>query len=301
MTGHNQSVSPAQNFPDLRGELACFGLPPTLHQLNCLLSTAPVDLKNFRNAIQGNPDLVVETLKLCNSSLFNLSQPLSSLEQAVMVTGADIVRTLLLTCWLIKHAASKLPAHVNQLFWGHCLLVAKMSRRISEWLGLAQPEQAFLAGLLHDVGLLVLLSRFSRDSATEDVFKDLGEAIGPQRRRFGIDHCELGRQLGTALGFPLHFVDVFTKHHQCGISFSNPLVAIVGAAEQISRGWCPREHCPLPPAESRQLIREAFQKYLPSLSQPSSLHLVESLEADLLGDITPRAAGAWNIWGEDSF
>lgn len=298
MTGQSQFASPAQSFLALRRELTLFCLPETLHQLNGVLSAAPVDLKNFREAIQSNPALVAETLKLCNSSLFSLPQPLSSLEQAVIVTDADVVRTLLLTCWLIKHAASRVLARENQLFWSHSLLVAKLSRRISEWAGLAQPEQAFLAGLLHDVGILVFLSMLSKEGATEDIFKDLGEAIGPQRRRFGIDHCELGRQLGTALGFPLYLIEVFTKHHQCAMSFSIPLVSIVGAAEQISRGWRPREKCELTPVESRQLIMEALRKCVPGLSHPSRPHLVEALEADLVGDIAPLSASAWNIWDE---
>ncbi|HEX5481960.1 MAG TPA: HDOD domain-containing protein, partial [Terriglobia bacterium] len=91
----------------LQDEANLFNPPPSLDQINRLLSSAPVDLRRLGEAIRDHSGLVTEALKLCNSTLFSLPQPVSNLEQAVIITDADVVRTLLLACWIIQCAGQK--------------------------------------------------------------------------------------------------------------------------------------------------------------------------------------------------
>lgn len=300
-TEQRQAEKPHRCPEALWREVAAFGPSPALERMNNLLETVPVDLRRLGEAIRDDPGLAAEAVKLSNSSLFGLPRPVSSLEQAVVATGADIVQTLLLTCWLTRLTGRTISRHENQLFWSHSLQVAWISRRISEWTGLAQPEQAFLAGLLHDIGDLPFLSLSSKNRARgrQIGFGGVGESIELQRRHFGTDHCELGAKLSAMLGIPLPLAEVISNHHQppaTGSSF--PLLPMVGAAEAIAEAssLCAKEE--LPGESLGAWIRDELGKWLPGLNPSASRHLVETLESDLLGNAGhPRPDGD-NAWSD---
>jgi HD-like signal output (HDOD) protein len=276
-----KSVSATQVNP-LRAEIDGFELPRPIARIERLLSTAPVDLRELGEAVTDESVLVFETLKLCNSSLFGLARPVSSLEQAVIVMDSDVVRTLIFACWLIKHTASHVPERERRLFWQHSLLVAQLSRRIGEWVAYPSTEWGFLAGLFHDVGVLPFLTLYSQESELkpDTLLEREGDGVEPQRRRFGTDHCELGLLLGSRLGFPVPLVEVAARHHQRGpAALGTPLVCLVAAAEMISHTGAAlgsQDH-----VTAGQFIRSALAEYLPGVNRVGGSGLVEALESDL--------------------
>ncbi|MEJ2006651.1 MAG: HDOD domain-containing protein [Acidobacteriota bacterium] len=290
------------NYPNaLYKEIALFRPSTSVQQTNSLLNTTPVDLRRLGAAARNDPDLAVETVRFCNSSLFRLPRPVSSLEQAVVATNAETVRILLLTCWLTRLSGSKVAMRENQLFWSHSLLAAQISRRISEWTGLVQPEQAFLAGLLHDVGNLPFLTLFSSGGVArqQGLFEDLGESIESQRRRFGTDHCELGERLAVALGFPFPLAEVVSKHHQPGDAIRGfPLLSIVGAAEAITQASHDRAKQEIPAEVPGTFIKDSLRKWLPGLNPDANTHLIAALEADLLANARRFAPEAGRVWSD---
>ena len=251
--------------------------------MNLLLAAAPVDLKRLEEAVKYDPQLVTEALRLCNSSLFHLPHPVSRLEQAVMIMDAEITRALLLVCWVVKQSRLRMGAQDHRAFWAHSLLVAQLSRHLCEWANYGQPECAFVAGLFHDVGALPFLTLFSRNGAGSgaNAFEQVGDGVEPQRRRFGVDHCELAHRMGSLLALPSWSIEVATKHHQRGgASSSFPLLCFVSAAEvmaqvSISSGGHPSA---LP---ERPAILSALAEYLPGLSSAANSGLIETLESDL--------------------
>ncbi len=283
--------TPASQSTSLRAETALFEPPLPIARIAHLLSAAPVDLRELGEAVREDETLVSEALKLCNSSLFSLSQPVSSLEQAVSIMDADLVRTLIFACWLIKHTGSTVPERERRLYWRHSLSVAQSSRRIGEWAAYSSPEWAFLAGLFHDVGILPFLTFHSREARRKQdiLFDRFGDGVESQRRQFGTDHCEIGALLGTRLGFPLPLIEVAARHHQRGsATMGRPLVCLVAAAEMISRAKS------LPGAEAEmptgQLIRKALAEYLPGVNRAGGSGLVEVLESDLQAPLVPLDA-----------
>lgn len=281
-------------------EVDIFRPSPPLQQVNSLLSMVPVDLRKLGTAGQEGTGLVEEAIRLCNSSLFGLARPVSTLEQAVVATDADLIRTLLLTCWLTKLTGSKVATQANQMFWSHGLLVSQFSRRIGEWAGLAQPEWAFLAGLLHDAGALPFLTLLSRDGTAEhqNIFLDLGDCIESQRSRFGTDHCELGQKLNAILDFPLPVAEAIARHHQRKTALSRfPLLSIVGCAEAISQVCY---HCSIEELRGEGIenfIKDMLRAWLPGLNPSASLPLLGALKSDLVGttgQLSPDAIKAWS-------
>jgi HD-like signal output (HDOD) protein len=291
---------PGTQIRALHIELNLFALPPSLGRINRLLSSAPVDLKCLGEAVKEEPHLVPEALKLCNSSLFGLSHPVASLEQAVIIMDSDVVRTLLVACWLIQFTRANLPARENLAFWRHSLLVAQLSRRLGEWTSYAQPEWVFLAGLFHDLGILPFLAMLSRTISSEPggVFENVGESIESQRRRFATDHCEMGLLLGTDLGLPLPLIEVCARHHQRGAVLSHtPLSSLASAAEMIAQAAAPggASQSSVGPA---QTIRDALSEYLPGFSRLANSGLAASLESDLRGGSTEHRDSPESIWEE---
>ncbi len=278
-------------------EIAC--LPPVLGRMNQLLSAAPVDLRSLAEAIKEAPGLATETVKFCNSSLFALPQPVASIEQAVLLMDADIVRVLLLTSWLVKHTGANIPARDNRLFWSHSLLAAQLSRHISEWACYAQPEWAFLAGLFHDIGILPFLTVLAHNGSAkpEGLFEDAGDSIEPQRRRFGTDHCELSLQMSSVLSLPFPLAETAARHHQRGATLSGmPLLSFAGAAEVIAQTVSGR-----PDAHSLpqgQIIRNALAEFLPGLNPAARSGLANTLESDLPGTTAQFGEIPASVWDD---
>jgi HD-like signal output (HDOD) protein len=284
----------------LRLETEQFTPPDSLARMNRLLAVAPVDLNRLEEAVKEDPQLVTEALRLCNSSLFQLPHPVVRLEQAVMMTDAEITRALLLGCWIIKCSGGKMGVQDHQAFWRHSLLVAQLSRHICEWTNCSQPEWAFLAGLFHDLGTLPFLTLLSRSANGEPkaVLEEVGDSVESQRRRFGVDHCDLGARMGSILGLPFSTVEVAAKHHQRGCGSSSfPLLCFISAAECISQARAPSSLHPSTVPE-RQGILNALGEYLPGMNGAVSSGLLETIESDLSSTSTQLGEVAANPWEE---
>jgi len=287
---HFHKPQGVQDYPGvLYREVNAFRPPAPLMRLNCLLSTAPVDLKELGAAAQEAAGFVSEALKLCNSFAVCFSRPASSLEQAVVATDADFVRTLLLTCWLTRLTGSAVEASANRSFWVHGLLVAQVCRRISDWTGLVPQEYAFMAGLLHDAGELPILTLLTRggDSKGRDIREAAGDSPEYQRHRFKTDHCELGWKLHSILNFPLPVAEVMARHHQLqSAAAGSPHLSIAGCAEEICTGCLTAKNEPKGDSPGT-IINNALRMWLPGLNPSVGVQLVEDVKSVLRCHLNP--------------
>src|SRR5271169_5068273 len=132
-------------------------LPNYVLDLNALLSAATVDLKKVGNVIRTDPSLSAQVLRLCNSALFSLRRRVLSIEEAAILMGSERLRTLVLTCSLMEFTGRHLPRGEVQTYWAHSFMSGMLSERIARWMEYSEREQAYLGGLLHDIGALPLL------------------------------------------------------------------------------------------------------------------------------------------------
>ena len=260
-------------------------LPREVRIMNQILSEAPVDLTQLGRLAGGCSRLIERTLSLCHSSLFGMPQTISGLEHAVIIAGAETVRTLMLANALMDYARSQLCQEDFQVYWWHSMVVAQFSKRIAEWLGESQPEQAYLAGILHDAGAVPLLAAVTAEATKGTrALHTIGDAPGPQRFRYGVDHTETGRRLGTAWNFPYVLIETFSLHHMpCEHFSAHPLVRIVAVAEQIARlygaSWEANNAEHEPDTQDRAL--RFLLDYIPTLTPKASIQLNAALQADL--------------------
>ena len=211
-------------------------LPNYVLDLNVLLGKPAVDLKKVGNVIRTDPSLSAQVLRLCNSALFGLRHRVISIEQAAILLGTERLRTLVLTCSVMQFAGKRLPKAQLTTFWHHSFLCALLSERLAGHLHYCEKEQAYLGGLLHDIGqlpmwILVIGEDAARRPNPSPAWTD---NIALEREYFGMDHCKVGRWMGVSWNYMPSFIDVFEYHHAPQRAQHDPyLVGIISAADQF--------------------------------------------------------------------
>jgi putative nucleotidyltransferase with HDIG domain len=238
-------------------------LPSHAIQLNSLLSSPAVDLGEASEIIRSEPNLYIQVLSLANSALGSLRQPVLAISEAVVLLGAERVRTLVLSYAFVKVAGRQLSDQSIQEFWQHSSLTATFSERIARRLGSPEPEEAYVAGLLHDIGRLPLLIVAQEEKAK-------GDAPPPkwrdnrsfEREFFGMDHCEAGRSISAAWNFAPILVDAIGHHHApLNAKVDASLVGIVAAGDyyaglpSATTAEYQSDGLPLPAADASAFLR----------------------------------------------
>jgi HD-like signal output (HDOD) protein len=211
-------------------------LPAYVFELSSLLSTVPVDLRRVCRVIRTDPSLAAQVIRLCNSALLGLRGRVSNIEHAVILLGTERLRTLVLTCSLVQWVGNFLSPTELQSFWQHSLLTATLSERSALCLLYSEAEQAYLAGLLHDLGVLPLLVLALRQKRPKLAPGDIlwGESVELEQQQFGVDHSVVGKCIGISWNFAPEIIDVLEHHHRPQEAHQDVvLVEIVRAADLI--------------------------------------------------------------------
>ncbi len=267
-------------------------LPNYVFELNTLLSSSSVDLNRVGKVIRNDPSLSAQVLRLCNSALFSLRRRVLSIEEAAVLMGSERLRTLVLTCSIMEFSGRQLPRGEVQTFWQHSFMSGMLSERIAKWLEYSEREQAYLGGLLHDIGTLPILVVAKEENALSGDTKSgpWGGTLGAEKEYFGMTHCEVGRWIGKAWNFFPSFIDVFENHHHPDHSIRDPhLVGIVAAADHFceERSIEVLEHIQSSdadePSEAGPPVGDEFLRIcLPRLDAKERSELTEMLETEYL-------------------
>jgi putative nucleotidyltransferase with HDIG domain len=247
-----QSHSPAQAVVGMAGRerqqwrrerlmaILNVGLPALsrhVFELNTLLGSPSVDLKRIAKVIRTDPGMSAQVIRMCNSALFGLRRRVLSIEEAAILMGSERLRTLVLTCQVMEFTGQQLSEEGVQAFWQHSFMTGMLSERVAKWIEYSEPEQAYLGGLLHDVGMLPLMMvAAEEDPPNADIAVKFGSgSLDSEKNNFGLNHCEVGRTIGTSWNFFPSFIDIFENHHHPERSTRDPhLVGIVAAADHFS-------------------------------------------------------------------
>ncbi|MFZ5549536.1 MAG: HDOD domain-containing protein [Pseudomonadota bacterium] len=168
--------------------------------------------------VMRDPALSARVLTVANSAAFRRGNEMRSIKQSLVALGTRMVRTIA-SCLVVQNVFAGLPgAKAQDLagFWRHSLLVAELARATAQELGVdaAECEEAYLAGLLHDVGQLVLLGGLGKAygtllarSESED------ELVGNERPTLATDHGAVGAWLVDQWQLPSLMADAILFHH----------------------------------------------------------------------------------------
>ena len=184
--------------------------------------------------ISSDMGMAAKVLQLVNSAFFGLSRQVSSLSQAVNLLGLETIKALVLSAHVFSQFESaRLPTHLASHLWNHSLTTGAYARAIARLEDSNQhiSDHAFMAGMLHDVGKLVLaINLFDRYSEALGLSQREGvPLVAAELKTLGVTHAEVGAYLLGLWGLPDPIVEAVAFHHypaECPAECFIPLTAV---------------------------------------------------------------------------
>jgi HD-like signal output (HDOD) protein/GGDEF domain-containing protein len=186
-----------------------YTLPAVALEVLQLTNHPQVDVQRLRQCIENDPALTSRVLRVVNSSLFALSREVSDLSQALALLGTKPLKLLVLGFSLPDSLFVGMAGDILRRYWRRTLTKAVAAREMSETLWKLPGDDAFIAGLLQDVGILILLQEFGEPYVQ---FLDLAFAksadVGSLSvRSIGFDHAQLAARLLDRWGLPRNLIE----------------------------------------------------------------------------------------------
>lgn len=177
-------------------------LPVTAQRVLSLMSDPDVSIEKIKRLVSTDAGLATKILKVANSAFYGGYRNIENLSQAILRLGLNSVRNIVI-------AASMKNVYKNfglteKLLWEQTIGSAMASNIISRRTRISDPEDAFIAGLLHDVGKVVLNNEYPRQFAQvmEKVYNDAVPYSAAEREVFEFSQREIGARVVRKWGFP---------------------------------------------------------------------------------------------------
>jgi putative nucleotidyltransferase with HDIG domain len=213
-------------------------LPYITIQLTKLISDENSTMQDFENMIKMDPTLVLRILRSANSPYYGLRQKVNSISRAIVIIGINNLRNMIVTEGLkeiFKDKKDKNAFSRNRL-WLHCAAVSICSQMIVERIFGFNGEDAFLCGILHDIGMIV------EDQTAPDLFYEACNSYNEnsklitdhEKEIIGTDHCEIGYLLAREWQLPIEVQEGIQHHHKTLDNVApSSLTGVIQQAEYI--------------------------------------------------------------------
>lgn len=167
--------------------------------------------------IRRDPSLTARLLRLVNSVYFGLTVPVDSIEEAVFYLGIRQIRQLAMVTPVIEDfqkLAGSTPFQWRE-FWRHCIGTAIMAREVLNSVRAPADDSDYVAGLVHDVGKIVMASVFPQHFARiqQTAAEQMQDLRAVETEILGIDHCELGGLYLEQHHLPSVMIETARHHH----------------------------------------------------------------------------------------
>lgn len=179
-----------------------------------LLNDPKFEIHDVETLLEAEPGLSASILRLVNSSAFGLSQRVTSLRQAITLLGARSLRLAVLSFSLVARLTRGAPAEVYDDFWRRALTAAVAASRLSRVTRLANPDEAYCAGLLAEIGVLALCQVDTKQYVPLYLRHRHTEGLtAAEELRYGFDHANFGKALLERWGLPEPLPRAAGNHH----------------------------------------------------------------------------------------
>lgn len=193
-------------------------LPHIFTRINQLLADSNSSMQDIARVVGQDPSFTVRLLRLANSSFYGFSAKIDTVDKAVSVIGTSQIRNLALSMSIAKSFAG-LPNDLVSMdnFWRHSLYCALIARILARRIGKCDSEAVFTAGLLHDIGELLIFSRYP-EQAKEVLLRVLDSVDDlpideAERQVLGFDHAQVGHALSNHWRLPPLLQECIGCHH----------------------------------------------------------------------------------------
>lgn len=217
--------------------------PIVFHQIQKVIGDPKVSAGHVAAILSEDPAMSVKVLKLTNSAFYGLTREVDSVKQAVVIIGMEAIKNLVLSASVLDMFKGKnVDLEFQERFWRHSLATAFCSRLLARNLdarGEIDPDTAFSAGLLHDIGKIVIAcflpeeyARYrdarvtDRESATWQV----------EEQALGYTHAQIGALLSVQWKLPHTLGESITFHHHPATAITqDPVIHLVHLANYIAK------------------------------------------------------------------
>lgn len=192
-------------------------LPAIAMAVNKMLLDYDTSINKLSDTIEKDQAMVSKILKLVNSAFFGMRGKISNISHAIVVLGFNTIRNAVVSLSIIEAFSVKegFDEFDTTKFWKHSLAVAVTSKHLAEKTRIRSADDCFVAGLLHDMGKIVLLQHF------KDLFQKVWLAVKESNQSFyeaeksqiPIDHARIGGYLARKWQLPSALVDAIRYHH----------------------------------------------------------------------------------------
>jgi putative nucleotidyltransferase with HDIG domain len=213
-------------------------LPQALAEILREVDNPDFSPESLAKIILKDPSLTGRILKMANSSMYKRRAAISNVHQAVQVLGATTVKCLALSSSVFHPDQIKKEAGIDsQVYFANVLTVAAACEKIAQAMRYKASEDAFVAGLLHDIGTMFFIHHYP------DQYRLIADRRVPRATTlmeaeqlvFGVDHCEAGYHLATRWRLPLQVAEAIRDHHaDSDAKSANPVAEIVKLAALLT-------------------------------------------------------------------
>jgi putative nucleotidyltransferase with HDIG domain len=235
---------PVQSPQEIESRLKSCARLPSLRSIDSalreLLSADQRYTTQISEVIRRDPSLTARLLRLVNSVYYGLTTPVNSIEEAVFYLGVRQIRQLAMVTPVIEDF-QRLAGRTQfpwREFWQHCIATAILTREITNIVMTPADEADYVAGLVHDVGKIVMASAFPEHflEINRRAKEGTQEYISIERDVLGMDHCELGALYLERHNLPEVMTSTSRFHHSPENAGShNQIVASVQIADLLVR------------------------------------------------------------------
>ncbi len=228
-------ITPAELIANL-GDLP--PLPQVAAQVLRISADPDATAEDLRKVISTDQALTSQILKISNSAMFGMMREIKTLSQAIMTLGFSTIKSVVIASSaknLYQRGAVGLQ---ERLLWEHALVTALASRALGKSLKFPRVEEAFIGGLMHDIGKSVMGVKFPEryGALMRTVYNGQGDALDLELETFGFDHTMVGEALLRSWNLAQSLEEAVRWHHQpSGASEANkPIAAIIALGNQMA-------------------------------------------------------------------
>lgn len=173
---------------------------------------------DLHKIIANDPALSARVLKVVNSAFYALPGQIGSVNRAIVMLGLNAVKNIAIAASLAKlfRGGRLCPSFSARDLWQHCIAVGAATKMLSEKTKLGLPDEAFLAGLIHDIGLMVEMQarRPQLLEVVDRAHRETTPFCTIEQEVLGVDHQDFGRGLCQLWKFPNNLANVTGFHHR---------------------------------------------------------------------------------------
>jgi putative nucleotidyltransferase with HDIG domain len=189
-------------------------IPDVVVKLRRMMDSPQVSAATVGDEVSKDQVLAAKVLRLVNSGFYGFRTPITTITQAMVLLGFDVVKTLVLSASVLD-ILELMNQYLSGL-WEHSLATARVANALADRLKLPNPEEIAVSGLLHDLGKVVIAQKFpSEHHAIRDIVSQRNcLQIDAEREVLGVAHPEIGMWLLKRWGLPAKLVYPIAYHTQ---------------------------------------------------------------------------------------